>query len=606
MSEFRIDVHGYLSTIPSTVFRPQDVVRELVTNAMQACDIAQKIEPAISPRIDVEMPDRSRFQITDNGVGFHPSILSKLGDLQVSKWDETSRILGVAASPPKVYGVFGMGLTSTMTTCREVLIVTAPIKNSGKTHYWWTDWEKEWFQWQEGERPDGVPANVFEEATRNRLAQHGARIILTLKDEIWMGPGRVDIARLEELVRYYFSAVSMPIHIGGSSKALNRGVTGWRKPNDRRSVREIVQSWLESRGLAPNDAPENEYHCFEIPLYDGISGVIWIRPFRADTVHFFARDVYGSDLPSLLPEYGRFVSAIVNDDKSLPDITKTRPQIATVEGVRREERIRSAIADALRDYVEWLNQEYQHGSQDTKEKIDDIGSSRYGRPLLAFLLSIATQEARRIAGNATGWIPVPLVTSSRKRTLPQCEEPDPDGPVVYYADEKTDLSRLTLLTKKYVVDARERIDWAILNMYRDAHEQRNLRIRAVADPADHLIHPIAEHEADELGFTHFLQVMSRVWNGRVTLARIDPQLGEAFAHVVRKPNCEELVLNKENQALAVIKNLDGDSLRAAVAHVVCLSRLLVEGRVVGEEFEKASENFTHLIVAVSETPRQHD
>ncbi|MBI2431976.1 MAG: ATP-binding protein [Candidatus Hydrogenedentes bacterium] len=610
MSQFKIDVEGYLTSIPAAAFRPQDVVRELVTNAIQSCAIAQRIEGDLQPRIDVEMPDRLRLQITDNGVGFHPMILQRLGDLHISKWTETTRLLGISDVERRGYGRFGMGLTSTINVCDELLILSRPVTDKDTTYCWWTNWRSGWFLWKKGENPTDVDAKVQDDINavldytkRSDLSSHGARVVLKLKDDVWRGKSFLDIEQLKRQVLYYFSAISMPIHVGGASRPITNGVTGWRVPGtaDPRTARQIVSSWLESRSYEREECPENDLHCFEITAYDGISGVIWLRRFRPDTVHFFAREVYASDIPALLPEGGGFISAIVNDDKAILDITKQGLQIATEEGARREGLIRARIQNTLEEYVEWLNAEYSDGNAEQRRQITEIGS-RYGRAMLAFLSPFGSARILDTAGRATVWIPLPLITSRKHEVLAKCEVIDPDGhPAIYYADSDTDLRRVQLFQQRYIIDARHHNDKAILKLYADTHTDRGVRIERVMDPAINLITPLNDLQIDELGFKALIEAIKARWDGQVTLADIAPQLGEAFAHIVQPSDQsgeQELVLNKKNGALKILKKLSDDDLVAAAAHIVTLAVLLQDEHIAGDEFERVSESLTRMIEAL--------
>ena len=96
-------------------------------------------------------------------------------------------------------------------------------------------------------------------------------------------------------MRYYFSAVSVPVHVGGQLEPVNAGVKGW-PTYEQNDPEKMIEEWLKSRNLGLEEKPLNRYHCFNIQPSDGISGVIWIRPYGHDTVHFFALEIYGSDI----------------------------------------------------------------------------------------------------------------------------------------------------------------------------------------------------------------------------------------------------------------------------------------------------------------------
>ena len=605
MQGFHINVEGYLANIPPAAFRPADVLRELVTNALQACALRGTLDADFAPRIELAVPDRLRLQVTDNGVGFHPQVLSQLGELHISKWPAAAEAIGAQGPFDRPYGRFGMGLTSTINICRELLVITFPLRGDGRTYFWWTDWRSGWQSWSSSDVvPSDVPEVVKDLVRRNTMTEPGSKVLLTLKDEAWAGPRPWDPQRLEELVRYYFSAISVPIYVGFASARINQGARGWPVPGDVRTAKDIVEEWLSSRGYDPEEGPQTPFHCFPIEPFDHISGVIWINPVRSDTVHFFSHEVYGNEIYELLPARGSFVTAIVNDDRGLLDITKTRPEIATIDGVRREQSIRSAISSAITQYIRWLNAEYRNGDKHTREVIGGLGA-RYGRSMLAYLLNEPTSERRTIAEDALQWIAVPVLVPRGKQTLPRCEIIEPAGPVIYYVMRETDLSRIQLFPQETIMDARDESDLFLLRLYHASQARRALRIVAAQDPTAQMIRELDDDEVREAGYAPLLEQVARRWaDGPVVLGEVPAFLGTAFAHVIgaSRPGqtpSRKLVLNKNNEALSILRNLSDPGLAAAASHIVDISKLLTAGQIGGAQFDTVCKHFSDLVLALS-------
>ncbi|MBI2917786.1 MAG: ATP-binding protein [Chloroflexi bacterium] len=155
MPAITIDPKGYLDSIPRGVFRPEDVLRELISNSIQACDLAQQLDHDMKPLIRVRPPSHGRIVVEDNGVGFHPDVLNQLGNFQVSKWQIAEDRLKLRTTDRNRGNVFGMGLTSTYQIASQVEVQTTYARDDTRTiRRWWTNW-KDWFTWSGNRKLEG-------------------------------------------------------------------------------------------------------------------------------------------------------------------------------------------------------------------------------------------------------------------------------------------------------------------------------------------------------------------------------------------------------------------------------------------------------------------
>ena len=135
--KFGVDTSSALQLFAgNTLYKDRRVfLRELVQNAVDACNLRQMQEPDITPAIAIEFsPNLNRITFRDNGIGMSKQWIEKyflnIG-LSFYQSDEITRINRDAKIQISFISQFGIGFLSSFLVAQKVIIKTRQVESDG-------------------------------------------------------------------------------------------------------------------------------------------------------------------------------------------------------------------------------------------------------------------------------------------------------------------------------------------------------------------------------------------------------------------------------------------------------------------------------------------
>jgi hypothetical protein len=133
------EVQSLVNAFAKAVFRtPEDVVRELLTNAQDACILRRVQEPGFAePLITVSLDERARvLKVSDNGVGMTEDDLRNYFATFGASLSRSLKPPGVPDRPEALLGAYGIGTVAYFIVADEIEVVTRSIKPGSRGVRW--------------------------------------------------------------------------------------------------------------------------------------------------------------------------------------------------------------------------------------------------------------------------------------------------------------------------------------------------------------------------------------------------------------------------------------------------------------------------------------
>ncbi len=311
--QFQAEIQQLLDVVVHSLYKDKDVfIRELISNASDACEKARFMQAAGEPVVDSQKPltikistDESKniFTIEDNGVGMtHSELTENLGTIARSGTKAfLQQLKDNKEAGIELIGRFGVGFYSAFMVAKKITVITKSCKPESKGWKWIS------------EGTGGFEIEEYPEAER------GTKIIIELKDD---AKEFSKAANVEPIIKKYSNFVQYPIEFNG--KRLN-----------------ILQAiWLRNK----NEVKDEEYnefyqyisHDFEPPLLKfhfhtdaplSIHALLFVPAHNPEaygfgrfepSVSIYCKKVLvQSHSKEILPEWLRFLKGVV-DSEDLP------------------------------------------------------------------------------------------------------------------------------------------------------------------------------------------------------------------------------------------------------------------------------------------------
>jgi len=339
---FQAEVAQLLHLVTHSLYsNPEIFVRELVSNASDACDKLRfealnndalyENQPNLEVRLSFDTEAKT-LTITDNGIGMTAQeAIDNLGTIAKSGTkDFVSKLSGDQKADAQLIGQFGVGFYSGFIVADKITVET---RRAGAP-------ASEGVRWISGGTGDFEVENI-------ELAQRGSSIILHLREDALQ---YANTWKLKEIVGKYSDHISLPILmekeewkdgelIGkdesegrqpgsmvktGEWEAINKATALWTRPKKdvteeqyKEFYKQISKDFAEPLTWTHNRVEGSTEYTQLLYIPSQAPQDLWNRDKKAGIKLYVKRVFIMDDAEALMPSYLRFVKGVV-DSADLP------------------------------------------------------------------------------------------------------------------------------------------------------------------------------------------------------------------------------------------------------------------------------------------------
>ena len=339
---FQAEVAQLLHLVTHSLYsNPEIFVRELVSNASDACDKLRfealnndalyESQPDLEVRLSFDT-EAQTLTITDNGIGMTAQeAIDNLGTMAKSGTkDFVSKLSGDQKADAQLIGQFGVGFYSGFIVADKITVET---RRAGEP-------ASEGVRWISGGTGDFEVENI-------ELAHRGSRIILHLREDAMQ---YANTWKLKEIVGKYSDHISLPILmekeewkdgelIGkdesegrqpgsmvktGEWEAINKATALWTRPKKdvteeqyKDFYKQISKDFAEPLTWTHNRVEGSTEYTQLLYIPSQAPQDLWNRDKKAGIKLYVKRVFIMDDAEALMPSYLRFVKGVV-DSADLP------------------------------------------------------------------------------------------------------------------------------------------------------------------------------------------------------------------------------------------------------------------------------------------------
>ena len=339
---FQAEVAQLLHLVTHSLYsNPEIFVRELVSNASDACDKLRfealnndalyENQPNLEVRLSFDTEAKT-LTITDNGIGMTArEAIDNLGTIAKSGTkDFVSKLSGDQKADAQLIGQFGVGFYSGFIVADKITVET---RRAGAP-------ASEGVRWISGGTGDFEVENI-------ELAQRGSSIILHLREDALQ---YANTWKLKEIVGKYSDHISLPILmekeewkdgelIGkdesegrqpgsmvktGEWEAINKATALWTRPKKdvtqeqyKEFYKQISKDFVEPLTWTHNRVEGSTEYTQLLYIPSQAPQDLWNRDKKAGIKLYVKRVFIMDDAEALMPSYLRFVKGVV-DSADLP------------------------------------------------------------------------------------------------------------------------------------------------------------------------------------------------------------------------------------------------------------------------------------------------
>ncbi len=339
---FQAEVAQLLHLVTHSLYsNPEIFVRELVSNASDACDKLRfealnndalyESQPNLEVRLSFDTEAKT-LTITDNGIGMTAQeAIDNLGTIAKSGTkDFVSKLSGDQKADAQLIGQFGVGFYSGFIVADKITVET---RRAGAP-------ASEGVRWISGGTGDFEVENI-------ELAQRGSSIILHLREDALQ---YANTWKLKEIVGKYSDHISLPILmekeewkdgelIGkdesegrqpgsmvktGEWEAINKATALWTRPKKdvtqeqyKEFYKQISKDFAEPLTWTHNRVEGSTEYTQLLYIPSQAPQDLWNRDKKAGIKLYVKRVFIMDDAEALMPSYLRFVKGVV-DSADLP------------------------------------------------------------------------------------------------------------------------------------------------------------------------------------------------------------------------------------------------------------------------------------------------
>ena len=339
---FQAEVAQLLHLVTHSLYsNPEIFVRELVSNASDACDKLRfealnndalyESQPDLEVRLSFDT-EAQTLTITDNGIGMTAQeAIDNLGTMAKSGTkDFVSKLSGDQKADAQLIGQFGVGFYSGFIVADKITVET---RRAGAP-------ASEGVRWISGGTGDFEVENI-------ELAHRGSRIILHLREDAMQ---YANTWKLKEIVGKYSDHISLPILmekeewkdgelIGkdesegrqpgsmvktGEWEAINKATALWTRPKKdvteeqyKDFYKQISKDFAEPLTWTHNRVEGSTEYTQLLYIPSQAPQDLWNRDKKAGIKLYVKRVFIMDDAEALMPSYLRFVKGVV-DSADLP------------------------------------------------------------------------------------------------------------------------------------------------------------------------------------------------------------------------------------------------------------------------------------------------
>eukprot|EP00534_Pseudo-nitzschia_fraudulenta_P012672 CAMPEP_0201218236 /NCGR_PEP_ID=MMETSP0851-20130426/190473_1 /ASSEMBLY_ACC=CAM_ASM_000631 /TAXON_ID=183588 /ORGANISM="Pseudo-nitzschia fraudulenta, Strain WWA7" /LENGTH=824 /DNA_ID=CAMNT_0047507915 /DNA_START=1095 /DNA_END=3570 /DNA_ORIENTATION=- len=386
--EFQAETKQLLDIVTHSLYTDKEVfLRELVSNASDACEKLRHLQSASDSSSGVEFVDKERpleihidldevessLTIKDTGIGMTAEdIVSNLGTIarsgskqfmnqlqqtQDSSGGDHDSALDAAKG---IIGKFGVGFYSAFMVADSVTVTSKPatVSDASSVSMWTSD----------GTGTYELAEIDDDEDTQQRF-DRGTTVKLFLKEDYW---GLLSETKVKDVLNKYSNFVRFPIYVNGDR--VNTVEAVWAR--DPREVdEETYTEFYKYIANAIDDPLDTLHFRADAPLE--VRALLFVPSFHSEKygmermepgVSLYSRKVLiEHKSPDILPDWMRFVKGVV-DSEDLPlSISREKPQDTALIGKLKKALTRRFLSQLEKmakkqpdKYVDEFYREYSH------------------------------------------------------------------------------------------------------------------------------------------------------------------------------------------------------------------------------------------------------
>ena len=357
--EFQAETKQLLDIVTHSLYTDKEVfLRELVSNASDACEKLRHLQSASDSGADLEFFDKekpleihidldeveSSLTIRDTGIGMtSEDIVSNLGtiarsgskqfitQLQQAKESEEAGDDPTLDAAKGIIGKFGVGFYSAFMVADSVTVTSRPATTakgeptSNNVTMWTSDGTGTY---------ELAEIDDSEESGNTQRYDRGTTIKLFLKEDYW---GLLSEAKIKDVLNKYSNFVRFPIFVNGDR--VNTVEAVWAR-DPREVEEETYTEFYKYIANAIDDPLETLHFRADAPLE--VRALLFVPSFHSEKygmermapgVSLYSRKVLiEHKSPDILPDWMRFVKGVV-DSEDLPlSISREKAQDTALIG----------------------------------------------------------------------------------------------------------------------------------------------------------------------------------------------------------------------------------------------------------------------------------
>lgn len=255
---FEAEVGRVMEIIINSLYSDKDIfIRELVSNAADACDKKRFLSVTADSDVKIEKPtirvtadpDKQTIVIEDSGVGMtKEELINNLGRIAQSGTKKFAEALGEGSADVNLIGQFGVGFYSAYLVANQVEVITKSMQEGSKQLRWISD--------------SGSSFTISEADDVEPIEGSGTRLILHMKDDALQ---YLESSKIEELLQRYSEFIEFPI-------SLYKETTEYEKVPDVEANEDLKEGDEPVMKTIPITKQEYEQMNNQKP--------VWLRPPR--------------------------------------------------------------------------------------------------------------------------------------------------------------------------------------------------------------------------------------------------------------------------------------------------------------------------------------
>ncbi|MCP5469764.1 MAG: molecular chaperone HtpG [Chlamydiales bacterium] len=284
--KLKIHTENILPIIKKWLYSDKDIfVRELVSNACDACTKLHKITDESNFRIDIKIDKEKRtLTFSDNGIGMTADEVEKyIAQIAFSGAEEFIKKYQTNKEEDQVIGHFGLGFYSSYMVAETVEVDTKSYTDAPAALW----------------KSDGAATYELEESGKK---ERGTKITLNLMQE---EEEYLEEARIRAILTRYCSFLPYPIYL--NDKAINETEPLWMKPASECTEKEYLDFY---RHLFPMEPDPLFWVHLNVDYPFHLKGILYFpkinaeNDLRKETIQLYCNRVFVSDnCKDLLPDY---------------------------------------------------------------------------------------------------------------------------------------------------------------------------------------------------------------------------------------------------------------------------------------------------------------